>query len=65
MGSMKILWGHYQKYQEQVLNHVAHSIGCEPSDLNDELVMACFINNDSIREAAREVEHDLMQEVPF
>ena len=65
MSKMKQLWEEYQKYQQQVLNRAAFSIGCEPSDLNDELVMDCFINNLSTRLAANKVEHDLMQKVPF
>lgn len=62
---MSILWGEYQKYQIQVLNRVAFSIGCEPSDLNDKLVLDCFVNHLSVTRAAQAVEHNLMQEVPF
>ena len=65
MCKMTDLWVGYQKYQEQVLNRVAHSVGCEPSDLNDELVMDCFLNQLPVWDASRAVEHDLMQEVPF
>jgi len=66
MSKMKELWGEYEKYQEQVLNRVAHSVGCEPSDLdNDDLVLDCFINNISIHETARKVEHSFMTEIPF
>lgn len=65
MSRMKQLWEEYQKYQEQVLNRVAYSIGCESSDIDDEIVMGCFINNLSTRKAARKVEHNLMQELPF
>lgn len=64
MSKMKQLWEEYQKYQQQVVNKVAHSIGCEPSDLNDSLVMDCFINNLSTTLAANKVEHDLMKGVP-
>jgi len=65
MSKMKKLWEVYQTYQILVQNRVAHSINCDPSDLNDELVLNCFMNGMSSYEAARVVEHDLMQEVPF
>jgi len=55
------LWADYDEYQHQVQNRVAESIDCDPSDLNDEIVVLCFIEKLSIREAAIRAEHDLME----
>ncbi len=55
---------YFSKYKEQVLNRAAHSIQCEPSDLNSDLVEICFAENKTVRETAHETEHALMQEFP-
>ena len=52
----------YKQYEEQVLNRAAHSIGCDPSDLNDYLVLEMYVDGLDQFEAARRLEEDLAGE---
>ena len=47
----------YLRYQKEVKNRVAHSIGCDPSDIDSEDIVEMFITAVTAKQASIELEN--------